>query len=167
MKHRFSISDLFFWQAVLAVVIGQYILCHDGIVCRGYPPMTEGEIYRMLASPLFVWIPAVFGSRINRMRGITVMSASSTLFLMMIQFNGSMVPSVGSRSGAIGVFFAHLGEIMIFGIFLWPIGFLCHYFYERVTGDLWRMIWMLPTENVSFGDTWRLAWGRKTPPIAT
>ena len=129
--------------------------------------MSEAEFYKMLASPLFVWLPAVFGSRVARMRGIVVMSATSTLFLMMIYHNGSMVPSVGSTSGAIGVFLANLGPIMCTGIVLWPIGFACHYFYERVIGDLWRMVWMLPTETLSFSDAWKLAWSRKPPPIAT
>ena len=166
LKRQFSTSDLLYWQAAFAVIIVQYMLCHDGIVCRGYPPMTEREIYKMLASPLFVWLPAVFGNRVTRMRGVTIMSGSSILFLMMIYFNHGIVPSLGSHSGPIAVLLANIFPILICGIVCWPLGFFCHYFYERVLGDLWRMIWILPTESVSFSETWRLAWGRNPTRIA-
>ena len=167
LKQQFSTSDLLYWQAVVAVIIAQYMLCHDGIVCRGYPPLSETAIYNMLASPLFVWIPAVFGNRVTRMRGITIMSGTSVLFLMMVYWNVvGIVPSIGSRGGPIAVLLGNIFPIFVAGILFWPVGFFCHYFYERVIGDLWRMVWRLPTESVSFTETWQSAWGRNPAQVA-
>ncbi|MCA9206592.1 MAG: hypothetical protein KDA59_26240 [Planctomycetales bacterium] len=48
-----------------------------------------------------------------------------------------------------------------------PFVFIGFYYYERVTGDIWRKICFQRTENLTFSQTWERAWGRNPPPIRT
>ena len=121
--------------------------------------MTEIAIYKVLSSPLFVWVPAIFGTRVNRMRGIVVMSIALTVFLTMVDVNGAIRPSVGSHSGPLGILKTYFVQIVFQTVFFAPIGFVALYFFERVTGDVWRMICFRRTERLSFSETWTRAWG--------
>ncbi len=87
---KFGTSDLLYWQAVVAVIVAQLGLCYGAMTCRGYPPMTENEIFQVLSSPLIVWLPAIFGSRVNRLRGIMLMSLTTTVLLVMVYVNGDI-----------------------------------------------------------------------------
>ena len=122
--------------------------------------MTENEIYQMLSSPLVVWVPAVFGSRVNRLRGIMLMSLTLTVFLVMIYVNGDIRPSVGSHAGPLGILKTYLVQILFLTAFFTPIAFFALYYFERVTGDVWRMICLRNTEPLSFSETWARAWGQ-------
>ena len=125
--------------------------------------MTELEINKMLISPLFVWIPAVFGSRVTRMRGIMAMSISLTLFLTMIYIDDDLRPSIGSRGGPIGIVQFYFIQLIFMTAITIPLTFVALYYFERVTGDIWRSIWFLETEILSLSETWARAWGREPP----
>ncbi len=122
--------------------------------------MTESEINQMLSSPLIVWMPAVFGCRVYRLRGIMLMSLTLTVFLVMINVNGGIRPSVGSHAGPLGILKAYLVQILFLTTFFTPITFFALYYFERVTGDLWRIICLRQTEPLSFSETWVRAWGQ-------
>jgi hypothetical protein len=160
LRSKFSTSDLLYWQAVIGVILAQFALCYGAMTCRGYPPMTENEIYQMLASPLVVWVPATFGSRVNRLRGIMIMSLALTILLSMVYVNGDIRPSVGSHSGPLGILKAYFVQILFLTAFFTPIAFFALYHFERVTGDVWRMICLRNTEDLSFSETWAHAWGQ-------
>lgn len=122
--------------------------------------MTENEIFQMLSSPLIVWVPAIFGSRVNRLRGIMLMSLTTTVFLVMVYVNVDIRPSVGSHSGPLGILKAYLVQILFLTTFFTPIAFFALYSFERVTGDIWRMICLRDTDRLSFSETWASAWGQ-------
>jgi hypothetical protein len=120
--------------------------------------MTEFEIYKVLSSPLLVWVPAIFGSRVNRMRGVIAMSIALTVFQAMIHVNSRIIPSVGSQSGPLGILNTYWVEILPLSVIGAPIAFFVLYFFERVMGDVWRMICFRPTEQLSFSETWTRVW---------
>lgn len=167
LRVNFKTSDLFFWQAVTAVIITQFLLCYGAITCRGYPPMTERELFSMLLSPLFVWVPAVFGTRVNRMRGVMLMSSSLTFFLTMVYIDDDMQPSIGHLGGPIGIIKHYFIQLFFMTIVTSPVTFGGLYFFERVAGDIWRAICFQPTERLTFSETWERTWGRKPPPMPT
>jgi hypothetical protein len=158
MRFRFETTDILFWQGVIAVIITQFVLCYGAMVCRGYPPLTELELGKMLASPLFVWLPSIFGTRVNRMRGVALMSISQTVILAMIWFNWGMIPSIGHLAGPMGILRQHWIEILFLATLFTPFTFFALYFYERVTGDLWRIVLGRPTKRMTFSETWTRAW---------
>ena len=129
--------------------------------------MTELELEKMLISPFLVWIPAVFGTRVNRMRGIMAMSISTALFLNMVYVDDGMCPSIGSHAGPMGIIQSYLIELIFMTAITSPFVFIGFYYYERVTGDIWRKICFQRTENLTFSQTWERAWGRNPPPIRT
>ena len=167
MRLKFGTSDLLYWQAVVAVIIAQFGLCYGAMTCRGYPPMTENEIFQMLSSPLIVWVPAIFGSRVNRLRGIMLMSLTTTVLLVMVYVNGDIRPSVGSHSGPLGILRAYLVQILFLTAFFTPPAFFALYYFERVTGDLWRMLCLRKNERLSFSAAWSLSWGHTQKPKNT
>ena len=144
-----------FWLTVFAVVGSQFTLCHEALVCRGWPPLSEIGIYKMWACPFLIWIPAAFGNRVSRFWGLVVMTFAITAFFTMISINGMMRPSIGHLAGVTGILKHHFIEILFTSVFWSPFIFAILYFIERVFGDLWRAIWMLPTEKMSFSETWR------------
>ena len=161
MRTSFKTSDLFFWQAVFAVVVSQFLLCYDAMTCRGFPPMTETELNKLLLSPVFAWIPAVFGNRVDRMRGVLVMTVSLTFCLTMVYIDDGVCPSTGSLAGPIGIIQDYFIGLLFMTAISAPFVFFPMYFFERVTGDIWRFICFRPTENLTFKETWERAWGRE------
>ena len=129
--------------------------------------MTEGELNKLMISPLFVWVPAIFGSRVNRMRGVLVMSVCLTLFLTLVYIDDGMRPSIGSLAGPIGIIQTYFIQTMFMTAITTPLTFIGLYYFERVTGDIWRLICFQRTEPLTFSETWERTWGRKPPPMPT
>lgn len=167
LRAKFTTSDLLYWQAVIAVIITQFVLCYGAITYRGYPPMTEKELYSMLSSPLLVWIPAVFGTRVNRMRGVMVMSISLTFFLTLVYIDDDIRPSMGHLGGPIGIIKHYFIQLVFMTILTSPLTFVGLYFFERVAGDIWRAVCFLTTERLTFSETWTRIWGRRRPQTPT
>ena len=156
-----SESKLFhclFWLTVIAVVIAQFALCHEALICRGWPPLSETGMYKMWASPFLIWLPAIFGTRVMRFRGLTILALSVSCLFAMISINGMMRPSIGHLAGVSGIIKHHYVEIIFSTLFYSPFVFAIMYFPERVFGDLWRAIWFRPISNMSFSETWKSAW---------
>ena len=151
-------AERFFWLAVAAVVVSQFALCYDAMTCRGYPPLEEHEILSLYLSPVFAWLPAVFGSQVDRLRGVMVLSVTMTVFLTMVDVNGNVRPSVGSHAGPLGIVQTYFLEILVYTAFYTPFTFVAMYFYERVFGDLWRTVCFQRTERIRFWDVWEQAW---------
>ena len=162
MARESQYNIVLFWLAVIAVMTAQFALCYEALVCRGYPPLTEIGMYKKWASPLLIWIPAIFGTRIMRFWGLVVLSIFTTSMFVMISINGMIVPSIGHLAGVTGIIRHHLPEIAINTLFCFPITFAIMYFPERVFGDLWRALFALPTRNISFAETWNSAWRIRT-----
>lgn len=159
MSQNSKLCKRLFWFAVAAVLVGQLALCHEALVCRGDPPLTVAGLMKQLASPFLVALPAVFGSRANRMRGLIVLSLWVTCLFVMISINGTMRPSIGHLAGISGILKLHAVEIAIFTLAYAPLAFGLLFFIERVSGDLWRAMWLLPSPHIPFADVWREAWG--------
>ena len=145
-------------MTVLAVLVAQFGLCHEALICRGWPPLSEIGMYKMWASPFLIWIPAVFGDRVTRLRGLVVLTLGICAYFSMISINGMMRPSIGHLAGVTGIIEHHFMEILFTSLFWSPFVFAIMYFVERVFGDLWRAICLLPTKAMSFSDTWNAAW---------
>jgi hypothetical protein len=153
-----------FWLTILAVIVAQFALCYEALVCRGYPPLTEIGLYKKWASPFVIWIPAIFATRPMRFWGLVVLSISTTCLFVMVSINGMVVPSIGHLAGVQGIIQFHYPEIVVNTLFCFPFVFAIMYFPERAFGDIWRAICRLPTASISFVDTWRLAWRTKASP---
>ena len=147
-----------FWLAILTVIVAQFVLCYEALVCRGHPPLTEMGMYKQLASTCLIWIPAIFGTRAIRLWGLVVLSLSTTCLFVMISLNGMLRPSIGHLAGVPGIIRHYYSEIVIYTAFCFPFAFAIMYFPERVFGDIWRAICFLPTSNLSFVETWKRAW---------
>lgn len=164
LRFKFTTFDLLFWQAVTAVVVVQFTLCYDAMVCRGYPPITEVAFNKQLVSPLLVCLPAVVGTRVNRMRGVMAMAISITLFWAMIYVDDDIRPSTGSTHGPAGIVRFYFAQLVFVSVLAVPFVFTALHFFERVAGDMLRLICFQRTERLTFSETWERAWGRKLPP---
>ncbi len=158
MPRESHFNHCLFWLSVIAIVLVQFALCYEALVCRGSPPLTETGKIKMYASPFLIWIPAIFGTRVMRFWGLACMSFVSACLFQMISISGMVRPSVGHLSGVFGILKDHYPEILIHATFCFPIVFAITYFLERVFGDLWRAIFALPTRDLSFTETWNSAW---------
>jgi len=147
-----------YWLSIIAVFSIQLTLCHEAFVCRGWPPLTEFGMYKMWASPFLVWIPAIFGTRATRFRGLAVMSFLVGVCFAMISINGMLTPSIGHLRGAMGLFASNFVSIIFTSLVWSPFVFGILYFVERVFGDIWRAVWFLNTEQMTFAETWGAAW---------
>lgn len=152
----------FFTLMVILVIIGQFALCYEALVCRGYPPLTELGMYKKWACPFLIWIPAVFGTRTMRYWGLVTFSISTTCLFVMISVNGMVRPSIGHLAGVWGILQYHYPEIIVNTLFCFPFVFAILYFPERVFGDVWRAIFLLPTASISSAKTWALAWNTES-----
>lgn len=148
-----------FWLAVAGVMIAQFALCYEALVCRGVPPLTEAGMNKKWASTFLVWLPAIFGTRVLRLRGLAVLSLWITCLFAMISSNGTLRPSIGHLAGVQGIIETYWMDIAATTFTYFPIVFAILYLPERVFGDAWRALCRLPTANLSFGETWRMAWG--------
>lgn len=157
MMHQSRFSQCFFWLAVFAVVYIQFLLCYEALICRGWPPLTVAGIYKKWSVPFLVALPAVFGSRANRLRGLAVMSLSVTCLFEMISINEMVRPSIGHLAGVTGILRLHGVGISVATVLNAPLAFVLLYFVERVLGDLWRGVWFLSSPNERFEDVWRSA----------
>ena len=147
-----------YWFLVFCVVAGQFGLCYEALVCRGWPPLTEVGICEMCAAPFLVWLPAIFGDRPTRLRGLAVMAVAVAAIFMMIDLNGMVRPSIGHLAGVTGILRMHVQEILLSTIVVWPLVFAVLYFPERVLGDAWRAVLRLPSSTATFSETWKAAW---------
>ena len=164
MPRESHYNRLLFAITVAFVIVAQFALCYEALVCRGYPPLTEFGMYKKWTCPFLIWVPAVFGTRAMRFWGLVILSISTTCLFMMISINGMMRPSIGHLAGVQGIVRYHYPEIVANTLFSFPVAFAIMYLPERVFGDLWRAIFFLPTANVSFVDTWKLAWRISSQP---
>jgi hypothetical protein len=158
IKRKTHIFNILFWLTVFTVLTAQFVLCFDAIVCRGWPPLTENGMYKLWGSPFLVWIPAVFTNRVTRFRGLAVMTFGLATYFSMISVSGVMTPSIGHLTGVTGLIRKHFVEILFTSTMYSPFVFTVTYFVERVFGDLWRALWLLPSETMTFAETWHKAW---------
>jgi hypothetical protein len=153
-----TLLNWLFWLSVVAVAIVQFALCYEALVCRGHPPLTEMGVFKKWASTCLFWIPAVFGNRVMRFRGLAVIAIATTCLLVMISINGMLRPSIGHLAGVTGIIKAFYLEIVVATVFWSPFVFAMLYFPERVFGDVWRALWLQSTPNISFSEIWNAAW---------
>jgi hypothetical protein len=151
-----------FWLTVVAVIALQFSLCYEALVCRGYPPLSETGHYKKLASTCLFWVPAVLGNRATRLKGLVVMAVFTTAIFSMISINGMVRPSAGHLIGVMGILRFHLPEILANSLLYSPFVFAVMYIPERVFGDLWRAVWLLPSSSKIDSDT-----GQDTAASAT
>lgn len=155
-------KTFFFWLTVVAVITLQFSLCYEALVCRGYPPLSETGLYKKLASTCLFWVPAVLGNRATRLKGLVVMAVFTTAIFSMISISGMVRPSVGHLIGVMGILRFHLPEILTSSLLYSPFVFAVMYIPERVFGDLWRAVWLLPSDSRIDSDT-----GQDTAASAT
>ena len=124
--------------------------------------MTEAAIWKMTHSHFIVFLPAIFGDRVTRIRGLVLFSFITTmLFVLYSAGQNGITPSRGSRTGFIGLILeTHLLSI-IPAILLTPIAFAILYLPERVLGDLWRMVCSLPPSEEPREQSWAAAFGQR------
>lgn len=108
-------------------------------------------LYKKLAAPCLFWLPAVFGTRLQRLSGLIVNSFVTSGLQVMISLNGMKRPSIGHLRGVIGIIQFHFFEIVVGAMIYFPLVLAISYIPERVLGDLWRAAWLLPP--VSAPDT--------------
>ena len=164
MPQESHFNNQLFWLSVTVIALAQYALCHEALVCRGYPPLTETGMYKVCLSPFLIWLPAIFGTRVMRFWGLVATSLSFACLIQMIYINGMVTPSIGSLSGVSGIIKHHYIETLITTVFCFPFVFAITYFPERVFGDLWRALFALPTRNLSFTETWNSARANQSKP---
>ena len=164
MPEESHFNHWLFWLTVIAVLVAQFALCYEALVCRGYPPLTEIGMYKQWASPFLIWLPAIFGTRVMRFWGLVVLSFCVACLFQMISINGMMRPSIGHLAGVSGIIKSHYSEILVNAAFCVPFVSAIMYFPERVFGDVWRALFGLPTRNISFAETWNSAWRIRSKP---
>lgn len=151
---RFPHLPSLYWLAVVGVCAAHLVLC------RGYPPLRPDELIACFVAPFLAGLPALFDDRrVTRDRGITAMAiVMGVIYGIVFANHHSGRPSIGHLSGMHGVvihlwFFVAISSLAPIAI-LW----MCLYFYERVTGDLWAFVRCL---RVTDGD--RDNTGQRTP----
>lgn len=131
-----------FWATVFALSLLQFYLFYEALVCRGYPPLNDMGVWKMIAAPCFFWVPAVFGDRRLRMSGLLVSCFVSALLISM-ESADRVRPSAGSWGGVIGIIEFYFLEVLLSTTVLTPIFYAVLFLPEKVIGDLWRRLFWL------------------------
>lgn len=150
----------FYWFTVFLVAAIQFYLCYSWMVHRTYIGLHEFEWYKKWGAPFLVFLPAVWGTRGRRFWGLLFLCFWFTLCLQIETCNRfSGRPSTGHLIGVFALLQNNIMPIIAGSLFFTPITYVLLYLPEKVLGDYWRSLFLLPCPNQSFPEIWSEAVG--------
>ncbi len=126
-----------FWLAWALLLYLHFKLSHAAIVSRGHPPLPPEDFTALFIAPLFVGLPAAFGDRNTRMRGVLIFSMGFAAIYAFAFLNlNSPRPHIGHPDGIYGIIQVGYIAYFVTVVTLYPPVLIAIFFLERVTGDI-------------------------------
>jgi len=158
-----SVSLYLFWLTVFLVAATQFYLCYTWMIYRTYFGIPDYEFYKKWGAPFLVFLPAVWGTRGRRFWGLLFLSFLFSFYLQIESVNRFSRPSLGHVAGISGLLQYNIVPILAGSLFFTPITFALLYLPEKVLGDYWRSLFLLPCPRQSFPEIWAEAIGIHRP----